>query len=323
MPSKKFHKNLIFKLKTALQEARDCFEFYRVLARRTVELNHIPLVRYRAGLNRWSTPVDNILHILRKSNNIKKYNPLQEGVVVKDTYRYAVPRLRPDYVKYSMSQNTVKIVNLIIPQNETREVVDIITDNDTLNYPPVFTIRAKKGAQVTYYMAVFGSKEITKNITLELDEGAEGRIVGVILATGDAKFKIKTTLHHKGEHTKGDIKIKVVLKDQARVSYDGMIKIAKTANQTNSYLSGKALALNRGVSCDACPELEIEANDVKASHSFSQGQIDEEQLFYLCSRGLTYTEAKQMIVEGFLMDVVERLDKSTKIAIKQQIDFLL
>lgn len=308
------------KLKTALREARDCFVFYRKLIRRTAESNRIPWERYHAGLNRWSVPTDNILQILRGSNDIKKYNLLQEEVVA-DTFWYAVPRLRPDYLHYSKLNNFVKRNQreLIIPQNETREVVDIMTTENNGEFPGTFTVRAQKNARVTYVLAVFGEREITKDITLELHEGAEGRIVGVIIGSGKARFTLKTTLRHSAPRTKGDIKVKMVLKDAAYVSYDGLIKIDKPAQQTNSYLDARALILDRGATCDGKPELEIEADDVKASHAFSSGKIDPEHIFYLRSRGLSEKEAERMIVEGFLTDVIAQLSKEVQGRITEEV----
>lgn len=313
MSLKKLQKQFISKRKTALQKARDCFVFYRELMRRTAESNRIPWKRYHAGLNRWSVPTDNILPILRESNCIKKYNLLQEEVVA-DTFWYAVPRLRPDYQKYSKRSIFVKSNHreLIVPQNETREVVDVTTAENDGEFPATLTVRAGKNARVTYVLAVFGNREVTKDVTLELGEGAEGRIIGVIIGSGMAHFMLKTTLRHSAPRTIGDIKVKMVLKDTAYVSYDGLIKIDKPAQQTNSYLDARALILDRGAKCDGKPELEIEADDVKASHAFSSGKIDPEQIFYLRSRGLSHKEAERMIVEGFLTDVICHLSKEAQ-----------
>lgn len=212
--------------------------------------------------------------------------------------------------------------SIVIKPNEQREVFDIITADEGAQRGQGLCIKAKRGSHVTYILALFGGQEVKRNVTLLLQEGAEGRIVGIVLGEDKGMYDIRTVLHHKGAHTIGDIKMKIVLKDEAQITYDGLIKIDKQAHETNSYLSGKALALNRGVRCDAKPELEIEANDVKASHSFSQGQIDPEQLFYLKSRGLSEEEAKRMIVEGFLLDVLCGVSEDVRKTIHQELDKL-
>ncbi len=269
-------------------------------------------------------PADNVLPILRDGNYSKNNNLSQDGEVISDTLkRYVVPLLIPSWIQYSALHNTVKRGNAItIPAHETREVVDIITD-DSEDRAPVLTIRAEKNARVTYILAVFGNREITKDVTLELEEGAEGRIVGVIIGSGKAHFTLKTVLRHSAPRTIGDIKVKMVLKDTAYVSYDGLIKIDKSAQQTNSYLDARALILDRGAKCDGKPELEIEADDVKASHAFSSGKIDPEQIFYLRSRGLSEEESEKLIVEGFLVEIMEGLSHETKERVKQEIAIAL
>ena len=316
---KKFYKQFIFKLKTALWDGLDCILFYMELTRRMVELNHYPFSRIHLDIKQWPEPSGDILPILRDGNYSKNNNLSQDGEVISNTLkRYVVQLLIPSYLDYNTTTHTVKSASITIPQNETREVVDIITD-DAEDRSPYIIIRAGKNARATYVFAVFGNREIVKDVTLELEECAEGRIIGVIIGSGTGRFILKTTLRHSAPHTKGDIKIKMVLKDTAYVSYDGLIKIDKSAQQTNSYLDARVLILDRGAKCDGKPELEIEADDVKASHAFSSGKIDSEQLFYLCSRGLTEAEAKQMIVKGFLMEAAEGLSHEAQECIKREI----
>lgn len=208
---------------------------------------------------------------------------------------------------------------IVIKPNTNREVVEVITAKKRAKKQASLVISVGKNASATYVFAIFAGQNVEQHVTLRLKEGAEAQIIGVVLARGKAEHKITTVMHHQEPHTKGDIVVKAVVKDTAFVSYDGMIKIDKKAQATNSYLDARALMLNRGARCDGKPELEIEADEVKASHSFTSGQIDQEQLFYLRSRGLSFNRARHMIVEGFLTDVLSTVSVTTKERIKQEI----
>jgi Fe-S cluster assembly scaffold protein SufB len=97
------------------------------------------------------------------------------------------------------------------------------------------------------------------------------------------------------------------MKDTSQSLFKGMIKINKNAKSTESYLAGHAILLDKGAKSDAIPGLEIESNEVKATHSASVSQIDEKQIFYLMSRGLSEESAKREIVGGFLEPISRRM----------------
>ena len=298
------------KLKIALLAGLNYVLFYTGLMRRTAESNCYPFSRIQLGINQRSAPADDILHILRESYYTKINNLSQEGEVIyfNSLKKYAVPQLIPSNNQYSKRQTIVKQTlsdesQIIIPANGRHEILDLTLMSEVAEDKKLI-IKASKGSQVTYVLALFGGQAIKKDVMLELAADAEGTIVVIVMAQDKAHFNINTALHHTGPNTKGNIAVRAVLKDTAHLQYTGMIKIEKSAQLTNSFLEGKALALDRGVVCNAEPELEIEANDVKASHSFSQSQIDSEQLFYLRTRGLREKEAQQMIVEGFVWEVL-------------------
>lgn len=115
------------------------------------------------------------------------------------------------------------------------------------------------------------------------------------------------TVKHIGLSTEAMIDWKSAVSDTAYVVFDGMIDIEKGAQGTNSDLRDAALHLSDKARSDSIPGLEIDANEVKAGHGSTSGQIDEEQLFYLMARGLTRADATRMIVLGFFASVVERI----------------
>lgn len=98
----------------------------------------------------------------------------------------------------------------------------------------------------------------------------------------------------------GEVEIRVVVEDGGMADLKGMIKIAKQVKGIESFLRYKVLLLGERAIVNVTPQLEIESNEVKASHAASIGRVDEEQLFYLMSRGLSRPEAIELIVKAFL-----------------------
>ena len=133
--------------------------------------------------------------------------------------------------------------------------------------------------------------------------GDKKEILGVILAMEPGEYKVKVVADHVATNTFGRVIIKGVAANGAHISIDGMVKIGKEARKTDSFLEMRVLLLDKKSSAVAEPKLEIENNDVKASHAATVGKIDEDQIFYLGSRGIERDEANKLIVEGFLKEV--------------------
>lgn len=138
-------------------------------------------------------------------------------------------------------------------------------------------------------------------------KGAEALIVGAMKITGNENVTIHTVQHHMAPDTKSDLLIKAVLYDKARLMYDGLIKIDKTAQHANAYQRQENLLMSDSVHVESKPELEIKANEVRCTHGATMGMIDEEQVFYLMSRGLFRSIAEDLIVEGFLESALEKI----------------
>ena len=104
---------------------------------------------------------------------------------------------------------------------------------------------------------------------------------------------------------RSNINFHVALKDQSTSIYQGVIKVDKKAQKTDSFQSNKNLLLGREAKADSIPKLEILADDVKCAHGATVGPVDKEQIFYLQSRGLTASESEELIVSGFFHKVLE------------------
>jgi Fe-S cluster assembly protein SufD len=137
--------------------------------------------------------------------------------------------------------------------------------------------------------------------------GASMEFNGVYFMQGKQHLDVDCLIHHVGTSTGGDLLLHGAVKDKSRSVFTGLIKIEPSAQQTNSYLKSENLILNPTARADAIPSLEIDANDVRASHGATIGKIDEEYIFYLMSRGIPRNTAVRMVVEGFFYKVFDRM----------------
>ncbi len=161
--------------------------------------------------------------------------------------------------------------------------------------------RLARSARVQWSTAWLGGRlTYSRMNTLLAGDDTEARDVQVFFATHRQHFDLSTLLDHQGLRTRGNVLAKGVLRDRARSVFYGMIKIEKDAQFADSYLADHSLILNRGAHADSVPGLEIEANQVRATHGATVSRIDRERVFYLQTRGLSENEAKKTIVLGFL-----------------------
>lgn len=165
-----------------------------------------------------------------------------------------------------------------------------------------------KDATLDYTTAGLGAKQIKADIeTILTAPGATARVNGVVLGDSDEHFAYNTIADHTATDTNSNIVFRVALKDESTSIYQGIIKVEKIAQRTDSYQSNKNLLLGTEARADSIPKLEILADDVKCSHGATVGPVDKEQLFYLNSRGLTLIQAEEMIVTGFFQQVLDTI----------------
>ena len=129
----------------------------------------------------------------------------------------------------------------------------------------------------------------------------------IFFTDGKQKYDYETNLIHHSPDSTGSTQARGVLKGESQSIFKGMIKIVNAAKNSKSYLAHHAMILERTAKSDGVPSLEIDNNEVRATHSASVTQIDEEQLFYLEARGLAPDEAKKMVVLGFFEPVLSRV----------------
>ena len=145
------------------------------------------------------------------------------------------------------------------------------------------------------------------NTTNILGDGSEANLKIVTLGVKEQKTYFNSEVVNQGLSSKGDILQHGVLLDKSHIVFNGVGFIVKGATGSNAYQSSRMLTLSSDAKADANPMLLIDENDVMAGHGASLGRIDEEQLYYLQSRGLTRKESSRLLVHGFLSPVISEL----------------
>lgn len=167
---------------------------------------------------------------------------------------------------------------------------------------------AERDSTINFISGCFGGKLNRLRIdTIFAGQGSQCSNLGVFLGKGKEHIDFTTNMYHNVENTVNDVLVDGILKDESSSVYRGLIKIEKEAQKTNSYLANHILKLGDKTLANSIPSLKIDANDVKASHGATVGQINEEHLFYLMARGLSKQEAERLIVEGFFEPIISKI----------------
>ncbi|NJD10930.1 MAG: Fe-S cluster assembly protein SufD [Gemmatimonadetes bacterium] len=137
--------------------------------------------------------------------------------------------------------------------------------------------------------------------------GARSDMLGLYFAQEDEHFDHSTRQDHEVPHANSDLLYKGALDGRSRAIFRGLIKVFPKAQRTDAYQTNRNLILSRQAEATSLPNLEIEADDVRCSHAATVGQLDDDELFYIMSRGVPRPEAERLVVFGFFGEVLERL----------------
>ena len=133
---------------------------------------------------------------------------------------------------------------------------------------------------------------------------------GIFSLMNRQQHEIRTIINHLVENTKSYQLIKSVLGKESKAVYQGKIFVNSEAQKTDGYQLSKAILLDETSEFNAKPELEIYADDVKCSHGSASGSLNENSIFYLMSRGLNYQQSKELLINGFILEVIEKVTDS-------------
>ena len=235
------------------------------------------------------------------------------------------------------SQNINFKINFVLEENSCLKVIDLIDDkgnknfvnvvynfsleknsilknykidqseNDNIRYMYNNIKQSTNSISETFYLSK-GSTFSKNEISCDLNgEHSSAFVNGIFSLDKNRHHEIKANINHLVENTKSYQLVKSVLKDTSRSVYQGKIYVDSKAQKTDGYQLSKALLVDETTEFNAKPELEIYADDVKCSHGSASGSLDENSIFYLMSRGLNYKEAKELLINGFLVEVINQI----------------
>ena len=175
----------------------------------------------------------------------------------------------------------------------------------------------KKDMVLLVYPGV--SCDIRLDVTLA-GEGAEANIFGAYVCGGDEKVKIAVDMHHDLPHCNSRQLFKGIAGGKSKVDFYGKIIVAQGAQRTEAYQENHNILLSDDAKVDTKPQLEIYADDVKCSHGATIGRLNEEEQFYMRSRGITLEDAKVLQMISFIAPVLEQIPEEERESISQQME---
>jgi len=259
-------------------------------------------------------------------------------IIVKKNYFLQKPLVIYNITNKDLVSKTVNLkVDILLEENSSLKLIELSNDKSNTNFINInynfdiqknsilknYKIDNNSNSNIKYcfnninqdtdsvseiFLLSSGSKFIKNEINCNLNgKYASAFVNGVFILNETKHHEIKTNINHIVENTKSYQLIKGVLEDTSKAVYQGKIFVDSKAQKTDGYQLSKAILLNDNTEFNAKPELEIYADDVKCSHGSASGSLNEDSIFYLMSRGLNYQEAKKLLINGFLLDVIEKI----------------
>ena len=259
-------------------------------------------------------------------------------ILIKQNYSFNKP-----LIVYHTSNSKIKSKNINLrlefelEQNSSLRLIDFFNDSSEKNFINIFynfdlrkdailknykidkirnnnikysfnNINQDENSVSETFILSAGSDFLKNEINCNLNGKYSSAFVNGIFSLMDKQqHEIRTTVNHLTENTKSYQLIKSVLGKESKAVYQGKIFVNSIAQKTDGYQLSKAILLDESSEFNAKPELEIYADDVKCSHGSASGSLDENSIFYLMSRGLNYQQSKELLINGFVLDVIEKI----------------
>ena len=259
-------------------------------------------------------------------------------ILIKQNYSFNKP-----LIVYHTSNSKIKSKNINLrlefelEQNSSLRLIDFFNDSSEKNFINIFynfdlrkdailknykidkiqnnnikysfnDINQDENSVSETFILSAGSDFLKNEINCNLNGKYSSAFVNGIFSLMDKQqHEIRTTVNHLTENTKSYQLIKSVLGKDSKAVYQGKIFVNSIAQKTDGYQLSKAILLDESSEFNAKPELEIYADDVKCSHGSASGSLDENSIFYLMSRGLNYQQSKELLINGFVLDVIEKI----------------
>lgn len=223
-------------------------------------------------------------------------------------------------VLHEFEGNHLMINNTIYYEDETN---DVFLVHSPKNKTGIVNFETIAGSNVNISQSILwftGSKIKSSYVNVVNGEGTNLLQNDLLFLGKDEQIDIDMIALHNGVASLTDTKLKCALKENGRQSFDGMIKIAKGAQKTDSYLEANAMLLSDDARSINIPKLEIEADDVKATHSATVEHLEEEKIFYLQTRGMSARAAREIIISSFLQGTTTEYPEFLREKIRERIE---
>ena len=217
-----------------------------------------------------------------------------------------------NYTNNSLKENFMVNILENIKVKKDSSLNNILINNSKYNcyFYKYIKCDLEKNSNFENYLLSSGLKFNKLDIEINLnEENSNSSVFSALNLINKEHQEIKTRINHNAPNCNSYQKIKNVLNDESKGVYQGKIFVKNIAQKTDAYQLSKALILNDAAEFDAKPELEIYADDVKCSHGSTSGSIDLNSIHYLKSRGISEKEAYQMLINGFLCEILEKLSE--------------
>ena len=259
-------------------------------------------------------------------------------ILVKKNYKPIKPLIIYHIISDKIKSKNINLsLNFKLEKNSSLRLIDLFSDNSDQNFVNIFynfeldqdtvlknykidkdvnknvkysfnNIEQETNSISETFILSLGSQFFKNEVNCNLKGKYSSAFINGIFSLSDFQHhEIRTTINHLTENTKSYQLIKSVLEDNSKAVYQGKIFVNSKAQKTDGYQLSKAILLNKNSEFNAKPELEIYADDVKCSHGSASGSLNEDSIFYLMSRGLNYQQSRELLINGFLLDVIEKI----------------
>ncbi len=306
--------------------------------------NQIEIIDQSETINKFNN--NNSLSDLNNAFTNKSFK-----ILVKNDYKLAKPLIIYHTTNSKIWSKNINLkLDFEIDKNSSLRVIDLFNDTSEKNFLNIFynfdlkenavlknykvdrfenknikyffnNVEQEKNSVSEIFILTSGSNFFKNEINCNLNGQYSSAFVNGIFSLNNEKHhEIRTIINHLTENTKSYQLIKSVLEDSSKAVYQGKIFVDSDAQKTDGYQLSKAILLSENTEFNAKPELEIYADDVRCSHGSASGNLNQDSIFYLMSRGLDYKQAKELLINGFLLEVVEKItDSEVKNLIKNLI----
>jgi len=242
------------------------------------------------------------------------FNKFSENKIINNKYFISLGKnSKLNLLEYYKAEDSIKYFNntihhYSIQKNSILKKFSIDNNLDNSYNYHLTNVKNYSNSIFENFLFSSGSNFVKNEIHCDLLESFSSCFINALIFLRKKQHhELKTNVNHRHQHCKSSQLVKSVLLDKSNGTYQGKIYVDQDAQKTNGYQLSKALVLSENSAFNSKPELEIYADDVKCSHGSTIGNIDQNSIFYLMSRGLSKEQAKKMLVEGFLNETIETI----------------